>query len=298
MRHASVAQRLLATVFAAFLSLGPAGSLAVPLCPLEETGQSVTGDPVRPPSPFPSTDVVPARPHPAESAAELVLCPGPARPLHIGPAHMELASSQASPMLRQRPARRNYVSLQGMNVPGRPTSDSGPPEFGEAFRGSALGTVVGWALGGILLAGAGEVEAPEPTEGDQTNPEGAALLLFAGAPPAGAIMNTGVEWGNGTAWVLGVLGGAVLGGAGAALGTAVGGSDRDKTVGALVLGAPGAAVGGAVGVLLGAPDRRGALRYSAESGTWSAGLPAVQVRPGVGPGLDLAGEISLVTVDL
>lgn len=300
MHYAPVSRRLLATVFAASLlfSLAPAGSVAVPPGPPEDTGQSATSDPVLPNYPTLPTGLNAVRTRLAGSAAGLVLSPRPARPLHIGPAHTDLASGRVSATLLQRPAQRNYRSLQDMDVPGRPASDPGPSGFGEAFRGSALGTVVGWALGGILLAGAGDVEAPEPTEGNQLNPEGAALLLFAGGPPAGAIMNTGVEWGNGKAWVLGVLGGAVLGGAGAALGTAVGGSDRGETVGALVMGAPGAAVGATVGVLLAAPDGRSALRYSAESGTWNAGLPAVQVRPGAGPGADLVGKVSLVTVHL
>jgi hypothetical protein len=186
-----------------------------------------------------------------------------------------------------------------MKVPERPALDMGDSQAGKALRGSALGTVVGWALGGVLLAGADEVEVPpQSAEGDQSTPEGIALLLFAGGPPAGAIMNTGVEWGSTKAWALGVLGGAVLGGAGVALGTAIGGSDRGKTVGALVLGAPGAAVGASVGVLLAAPDGRSALRYSTETDTWSVGLPAVRIRPGAGPEADLVGNVSLVTVGL
>jgi hypothetical protein len=300
-RHTLVPRRLLATAFATFLLLGlaPAESVAVPLGPLEDTGQSVTSDPVLPNFPSLPTDLGPVRTRPAGSAAGLVLSPRPARPLHNSLAHTELASRRVSAMLLELPTQRNYMSLQDMSPPGRPALDLGESQAGKALWGSALGTVVTWTLGGILLAGADEVEAPpRDAGGSQTNPEGAALLLFAGGPPAGAIMNTGVEWGNGKAWVLGVLGGAVLGGAGAALGTAVGGSDRGETVGALVLGAPGATVGATVGVLLAAPDRRSALRYSAESGTWSAGLPAVQVRPGVAPGSDLAGKISLVTVDL
>ncbi|MCS3610078.1 hypothetical protein [Salinibacter ruber] len=158
-----------------------------------------------------------------------------------------------------------------MRVPERPALELGDSRAGKALWGSVIGNAVGWALGGVLLAG---------------------------GPPAGAIINTDVEWGNAKAWALGVLGGAVLGGAGIALGTAIGGSDRGEAVGALVLGAPGAAVGGGVGVLLAAPDGRSALRYSAESGTWSAGLPAAQVRPGAGLEADLTGEVSLVTVDL
>ncbi|MCS4116362.1 hypothetical protein [Salinibacter ruber] len=186
-----------------------------------------------------------------------------------------------------------------MQGPERPALELGDSRAGKALWGSVIGTAVGWALGGVLLAGADEVEAPpQSAGGNQSTPEGVALLLLAGGPPAGAIINTDVEWGNAKAWALGVLGGAVLGGAGIALGTAIGGSDRGEAVGALVLGAPGAAVGGGVGVLLAAPDGRSALRYSAESGTWSAGLPAVRVRPGAGPEADLVGKVSLVTVDL
>ncbi|MCS3756014.1 hypothetical protein [Salinibacter ruber] len=186
-----------------------------------------------------------------------------------------------------------------MQGPERPALELGDSRASRALWGSVIGTAVGWALGGVLLAGADEVEAPpQSAGGNQSTPEGVALLLLAGGPPAGAIINTDVEWGNAKAWALGVLGGAVLGGAGIALGTAIGGSDRGEAVGALVLGAPGAAVGGGVGVLLAAPDGRSALRYSAESGTWSAGLPAVRVRPGAGPEADLMGEVSLVTVDL
>jgi hypothetical protein len=177
--------------------------------------------------------------------------------------------------------------------------DLGESRGGRALWGSALGTVVTWTLGGILLAGADEVEAPlRDAGGNQTNPEGAALLLFAGGPPAGAIMNTDVEWGSAKAWGLGVLGSVMLGGAGMALGTAIGGSDQGETVGALMLGAPGAAVGAAGGILLAAPDGRSALRYSAKSDTWSTGLPAVRVQPGVGPESVLVGKVSLVTVGL
>jgi hypothetical protein len=170
-------------------------------------------------------------------------------------------------------------------------------QFGKALRGSAIGTAVGALLGGIILAAA-EQDDPQPYGDDENQPEGTALLIMAGGPPAGAILNTGVERRDTGAWALGVLGEVLLGGAGAALGAAVGGSDSGQLIGALVLGAPGVAAGAAGGVTLAAPDGQGALRYSSDTGAWSAGLPAIRVRPRVGPEPSLAGEVSLVTVEL
>jgi hypothetical protein len=322
MPHTLVSRGLIVPVLTVFLlcGLAPSGIAAAP--PPAETGQAAASDPVPPyyrPVPM---SLGPARARPVGLAASPAVFPTPTDLLQAGATRTDRASHQSSAAFRRRPVRRDASLRQSMKGPERPAlelGDSqagralwgsalgtavgalelGDSQAGRALWGSALGTAVGWALGGVLLAGADEVEAPpQSAGGDQSTPEGIALLLFAGGPPAGAIVNTDVEWGSTKAWALGVLGGAVLGGAGVALGTAIGGSDRGETVGGLVLGAPGAAVGASVGVLLAAPDGRSALHYSAESGTWSAGLPAVRVRPGVGPAPSLAGEVSLVTVDL
>jgi hypothetical protein len=304
MPHTLVSRGILSLVFVVFLLCGfaPSGIVAAPL--LAETVQSATSGPVLPNyRPLP-TDLDPTCARPARLPASPALFPTPTDLLHIGATHTDLAPHQSSAVFRRRPVRRDVplhrsVSRQSIGGPKRPALELGDSQAGRALWGSVIGTAVGWALGAVLLAGADEVEPPpQSAGGDQSTPEGVALLLFAGGPPAGAIMNTDVEWGSAKAWALGVLGGAVLGGTGLALGTAIGGSDRGEAVGALVLGAPGAAVGGGVGVLLAAPDGRSALRYSAESGTWSAGLPAVRVRPGAGPEADLVGKVSLVTVDL
>ena len=299
MPYTLVSRGILSLVFAVFVlrGLAPSGIVAAPLP--AETGQSATSDPVHPNyRPLP-TDLNPIRVRPARLGVDTAFFPTPTDLLHTGATRTDLAPHQSSAAFRRRPVRRDVPLRQSMKVPERPALELGDSQAGKALWGSALGTAVGWALGGVLLAGADEVEVPpQSAGGDQSTPEGIALLLFAGGPPAGAIMNTGVEWGSAKAWALGVLGGAVLGGAGLALGTAIGGSDRGETVGALVLGAPGAAVGGGVGVLLAAPDGRSALHYSTETETWSAGLPAVRVRPGADPEADLVGEVSLVTVDL
>ena len=299
MPHTLVSRGLIVPVLTVFLlcGLAPSGIAAAP--PPAETGQAAASDPVPPyyrPVPM---SLGPARARPVGLAASPAVFPTPTDLLQAGATRTDRASHQSSAAFRRRPVRRDAPLRQSMKGPERPALELGDSQAGRALWGSALGTAVGWALGGVLLAGADEVEAPpQSAGGDQSTPEGIALLLFAGGPPAGAIVNTDVEWGSTKAWALGVLGGAVLGGAGVALGTAIGGSDRGETVGGLVLGAPGAAVGASVGVLLAAPDGRSALHYSAESGTWSAGLPAVRVRPGVGPAPSLAGEVSLVTVDL
>ncbi len=299
MPHTLVSRGIRPLVFAVVLlcGLAPSGIVAAPLP--AEPGQSATSGPALPNDrPFPM-HVDPMCARPARLPVSPALCPGPMDLLQAGATRAVPAPRQSLAAFRRRPVRSEGPSLQGMRVPERPALELGDSRAGKALWGSVIGTAVGWASGGVLLAGADEVEAPpQSAGGNQSTPEGVALLLLAGGPPAGAIINTDVEWGNAKAWALGVLGGAVLGGAGIALGTAIGGSDRGEAVGALVLGAPGAAVGGGVGVLLAAPDGRSALRYSAESGTWSAGLPAVRVRPGAGPEADLTGEVSLVTVDL
>lgn len=299
MPHTIVPRGILSFVFAVFLLCGPApsGIVAAPLP--ADTGQWATSDPALPDyRPLPM-NLGPMGARPVRLAASPALFPVPMDLLQTGVTRADLAPHQPLAAFRRRPVRRDLPLRQSMKVPERSELELGESQAGKALWGSALGTAVGWALGGVLLAGADEVEAPpQSAGGDQSTPEGIALLLFAGGPPAGAIMNKDVEWGNVKAWALGVLGGAVLGGAGVALGTVIGGSDRGETIGGLVLGAPGAAVGGGVGVLLGAPDDRSALHYSAESSTWSAGLPAVRVRAGAGPEADLVGEVSLVTVDL
>lgn len=189
--------------------------------------------------------------------------------------------------------------LPGSRAQGRPDSDSDRSQFGEALLGSAIGTAIGGLLTALLLSEAESEDLQSYADDrDESKVEGVALLVAASGPPAGAILNTSVEQGNAGAWALGVLGEVLLGGVGMALGAAIGGSDRGQTVGALVLGAPGAAVGAAGGVTLVVPDGRGALRYSSDTGTWDAGLPAVRVRPGGGPRAGLAGEVSLVTMDL
>jgi hypothetical protein len=299
MPYTLVSRGVLSLVFAVFVlrGLAPSGVVAAPLP--AETRQSATSDPVHPNYRPLSTDLNPIRVRQARLAAGPALFPTPTDLLHTGATRPVLAPHQSSAAFRRRPVRRDVPLRQSMKVPERPELGLRESQAGKALWGSALGTAVGWALGGVLLAGADEVGAPpQSAGGDQSTPEGIALLLFAGGPPAGAIMNTNVEWGSAKAWGLGVLGGAVLGAAGVALGTAIGGSDRGETVGALVFGAPSAAVGAGVGVLLAAPDGRSALHYSTETETWSVGLPAVQVRPGTGPEADLVGTVSLVTVDL
>jgi hypothetical protein len=299
MPYTFVSRRLLSLVFAVVLLFGfaPSGIVAAPLP--AETGQSATSDPIHPNyRPLP-TDLNPVRVRPARRAASPALFSTPTDRLRTGATRPDLAPHQHSAVFVGRPVQRDVPLLQSIEVPERLELELGESQAGKALWGSALGTVVGWTLGGILLAGADEVETPARSAGgDQSTPEGIALLLFAGGPPAGAIMNTDVEWESARAWGLGVLGGAALGAAGVALGTAIGGSDRGETVGALALGAPTTAVGAGVGVLLAAPDGRSALHYSTETDTWSAGLPAVRVRPGAGPEADLVGTVSLMTVDL
>ncbi|CBH23260.1 Conserved hypothetical protein, membrane [Salinibacter ruber M8] len=309
MPHTLVSRGIRPLVLAGILlcGLAPSGIVAAPLP--AEPGQSATSGPaLSNDRPLPM-HIDPMCTRPARPAASPALCPRPMDLLQAGATRAVPAPRQSLAAFRRPPVRRDVplrqivlrqrVSRQRMQGPERPALELGDSQAGRALWGSVIGTAVGWALGGVLLAGADEVEAPpQSAGGNQSTPEGVALLLLAGGPPAGAIINTDVEWGNAKAWALGVLGGAVLGGAGIALGTAIGGSDRGEAVGALVLGAPGAAVGGGVGVLLAAPDGRSALRYSAESGTWSAGLPAVRMRPGAGPEADLVGKVSLVTVDL
>ena len=299
MLHTLVSRGILSLVFAVFLLCGPApsGIVAAPLP--AETGQWATSDPVFPNDrPLP-VDLGPMSARPARLAASPALFPVPMDLLQTGATRTDLAPHQSLATFLRRPVRPDVPLRQSMKVPERPELELGESQAGKALWGGALGTAVGWTLGVVLLAGADEAESPSQSAGgNQSTPDGIALLLFAGGPPAGAIMNTDVEWGNAKAWALGVLGGAVLGGAGAALGSAIGGSDRGKTVGGLVLGAPGAAVGASVGVLLSAPDDQSALHYSTETDTWSVGLPAVRVRTGAGPEADLVGEVSLVTVDL
>jgi len=163
-----------------------------------------------------------------------------------------------------------------------------------------LGALFGGALGGLIISAAAENENRRPFEDDETSPEGVALLLIAGGPPVGAVLNTDIPRDHGESYALGVMGELVLGGGGAALGSALGGDSEDRQlVGALALGIPGVVFGAAGGAVLGAPDRpgaTGALNYA--DGNWTVGFPPV--RPGVHlqPEPGLHGTVLLVTVEL
>lgn len=301
------------------LALGsvPGGGLAAALGPPTEAGLPAPGGPAFSDRNSLSASSVSTCLHPTGPAVGPKPLPTSTSPIVltlVDPLHASLARSSSDPRgpltvppwkqaLRktalQGDTRHGDTSLRSSGVPGQPDSDSDRSQFGKALLGSAIGTAIGGLLTALLLSEA-ESEDLQSYAGDrdESEVEGVALLVAASGPPAGAILNTSVEQGNVSAWALGVLGEVLLGGAGMALGAAIGGSDRGQTIGALVLGAPGAAVGAAGGVTLAAPDDRGALRYSSDTDTWSTGLPAVRVRPEAGPKPGLTGEVSLVTMDL
>ncbi len=207
MPHTLVSRGIRPLVLAGILlcGLAPSGIVAAPLP--AEPGQSATSGPaLSNDRPLPM-HIDPMCTRPARPAASPALCPRPMDLLQAGATRAVPAPRQSLAAFRRRPVRSEGPSLQGMRVPERPALELGDSQAGKALWGSVIGTAVGWALGGVLLAGADEVEAPpQSAGGNQSTPEGVALLLLAGGPPAGAIINTDVEWGNAKAWALGVLG--------------------------------------------------------------------------------------------
>jgi hypothetical protein len=156
---------------------------------------------------------------------------------------------------------------------------------------------VGGLLGGLVIAAADQ-EENRPYTDDEHSPEAVALVLIAGGPPTGAVLNSEIPRDHTGAYVLGVLGELVLGGVGALLGAALGGdSERGQLIGGLALGGTGAVIGAAGGVVLAAPGGPGgALSY--EDGTWSVRVPAVRAELHRRPRLGLHGTLSLVSVEL
>lgn len=179
-----------------------------------------------------------------------------------------------------------------------PSSDDRRVRFGRVLAGSTIGAALGGLLGGLLIAAASDPDQRRPYADDEQRLESMALLLFAGGPPAGAVLYSDIPRDQTGAYVMAVLGELVLGGGAAALGAAIGGDSEDgQLLGALVLGGPGVVFGAAGGATLAAPDEPdGALRY--EDGTWTAHPPTL--RPGVHlrPRPGLHGTVPLVTVEL
>lgn len=170
-------------------------------------------------------------------------------------------------------------------------------QFGQTLVGSMIGAAVGGLLGGVVLAGADQ-DRRRPYADDENRPEALAFLLFVGGPPTGAVLYSTLPRDHTGAYVMAVLGEIAIGGAGALLGTALGGdSDRDRVIGGLTLGGAGAIIGAAGGAALAAPNRStGALRY--EDGSWSTQWPTVQVGIHRNPQPGLHGTVSLVSVKL
>lgn len=202
--------------------------------------------------------------------------------------HKSILTAKSSP----RPA----VPLSPRPPSPLPSDDEGV-QLSRALAGSTLGAAVGGLLGGLIIAAADQ-DRDRPYADDENSPEGAALLLIAGGPPAGAVLNSAIPRDHTGAYVMSVLGELVLGGVGAFVGAALGGdSDRGQLIGGLTLGGTGVIVGAAGGAVLAAPDGPGgALSY--EDGTWSVRVPAVQAEFHRRPQPGLHGTLSLLSVKL
>jgi len=195
------------------------------------------------------------------------------------------------------PSRARSVSPLSPRPPSPLSLDDEGIKFSRALAGSTIGAAVGGLLGGLIIAAADQ-DRDRPYADDENSPEGAALLLIAGGPPAGAVLNTAIPRDHTGAYVMSVLGELVLGGVGAFLGAALGGdSDRGQLIGGLALGGTGVILGAAGGAVLAVPGGRGGgLSY--EDGTWSVRVPAVQAGFHRRPQLGLHGTVSLVSVEL
>ena len=166
--------------------------------------------------------------------------------------------------------------------------------------GGTIGVGAGVPLG-VLLIQASRSESAEFSGDDEPGARlGAGLLgavALVGGGPIGAVQALG--GGGATTYAGSVVGELLLGGAGLALGSALGSRTESRRVWSLALGMPLAAVGAAGGAILesdGDAHHRSAAVARTHDGAWRIRVPDVQIAPVVQGKGAVSAQATLVRI--